>query len=299
MIETRILSGKEVASSVYRELEPRIKNLLKEEITPGLAAIIVGDDPSSKLYVKNKAKRFESLGLYSKIFLLSASSSYNDIIEKISDLNNDDRFHGILVQQPLPKDIDIGLILESIDPKKDVDGFHPENMGLLACGNHRFIACTPKGVIRIFKHFQIDTTGKHAVVIGRSNIVGKPMSLLLSSKLSFGNSTVTICHSKTKDLSRITKQADILIASVGVPNLIKGNMIKENAIIIDVGITRVNNNSKKGFSLVGDVDIESIRGIANSVTPVPGGVGPMTIAMLVENTIEAAEQYNSTLRNDN
>ena len=239
MIETRILSGREVASSAYIELEPRIKSLIKEKITPGLAAIIVGDDPSSKLYVKNKAKRFESLGLHSQIFSLPASSSYDDIIEKISDLNIDDRFHGILVQQPLPKDIDIGLILESIDPKKDVDGFHPENMGLLACGNHRFIPCTPKGVIRLFKHFQIKTTSKHTVIVGRSNIVGKPMFLLLSSKSSFGDSTVTICHSKTKDLSRITKQADILIASVGEPNLIKGSMIKENVIIVDVGITRV------------------------------------------------------------
>tara|TARA_B100000029_G_scaffold291612_1_gene285208 strand:+ start:17438 stop:18337 length:900 start_codon:yes stop_codon:yes gene_type:complete len=296
MIETKIFSGVEVSSSVYAELKPRIQKLLKRKITPGLAAILVGEDPSSKLYVQNKSKRFQSLGLYSQIFYLPTSTTFDNIVNKISELNLDHNFHGILVQQPLPKDVDLGEILESINPKKDVDGFHPENMGLLASGINHFIPCTPKGIIRIFKHYKIQTSGKNTVIIGRSNIVGRPLSLLLSSKSSFGNSTVTICHSKTKDLASITKQADILIASVGVPNLIKGNMIKEDSIIIDVGITRVNDNSKKGYSLIGDVDIKSVMGIANAVTPVPGGVGPMTIAMLVENTIEAAEWYGDSVK---
>ena len=212
MIETKIFSGVEVASSVYAELKPRIQKLLKRKITPGLAAILVGEDPSSKLYVQNKSKRFQSLGLHSQIFYLPTSTTFDNIVNKISELNLDHNFHGILVQQPLPKDVDLGEILESINPKKDVDGFHPENMGLLASGINHFIACTPKGIIRIFKHYKIQTSGKNTVIIGRSNIVGRPLSLLLSSKSSFGNSTVTICHSKTKDLASITKQADILIA---------------------------------------------------------------------------------------
>ncbi len=293
MTETKILSGKEVASAVYDDLSSRIDRLTSKKITPGLAAVLVGDDPASQIYVRNKRRRFENMGLFGETFRMGDDSSKNDIMALINDLNNDDRFHGILIQLPLPKGIDSDSVLRSVRPDKDVDGFHPENIGLLAAGNPRFIPCTPKGILRILQFYNIETSGKHAVIVGRSNIVGRPMALMLSAKNDTGNATVTVCHSRTPDIVYYTRQADIVIAALGMPSLIKGDMISDGTVIIDVGINRVEDNSEKGYKLSGDVDYESVMDKASAITPVPGGVGPMTIAMLVENTVEAAERLIS------
>ena len=293
MTETKILSGKEVASAVYDDLISRIDRLTSEKITPGLAAVLIGDDPASQVYVRNKRRRFENMGLLGETFRMGDDSSENDIMALINDLNNDDRFHGILIQLPLPKGIDSDSVLRSVRPDKDVDGFHPENIGLLAAGNPRFIPCTPKGILRILQFYNIETSGKHAVIVGRSNIVGRPMALMLSAKNDTGNATVTVCHSRTPDIANYTRQADIVIAAVGMPSLIMGDMISDGTVIIDVGINRVEDNSEKGYKLSGDVDYESVMEKASAITPVPGGVGPMTIAMLVENTVEAAERLIS------
>ena len=293
MTETKILSGKEVASAVYDDLISRIDRLTSEKITPGLAAVLIGDDPASQVYVRNKRRRFENMGLFGETFRMEEDSSESDVLAFINDLNGDDRFHGILIQLPLPKGIDSDNVLESVRPDKDVDGFHPENIGLLAAGNPRFIPCTPKGILRILQFYNIETSGKHAVIVGRSNIVGRPMALMLSAKNDTGNATVTVCHSRTPDIANYTRQADIVIAAVGMPSLIKGDMITDGTVIIDVGINRVEDNSEKGYKLSGDVDYESVMDKASAITPVPGGVGPMTIAMLVENTVEAAERLIS------
>jgi len=293
MTETKILSGKEVASAVYDDLISRIDRLTSEKIRPGLAAVLVGDDPASQVYVRNKRRRFENMGLLGETFRMGDDSSESDVLTLINDLNSDDRFHGILIQLPLPKGIDSDNVLRSVRPDKDVDGFHPENLGLLAAGNHRFIPCTPKGILRILQFYNIETSGKHAVIVGRSNIVGRPLALMLSAKNDTGNATVTVCHSRTPDIANYTNQADIVIAAVGMPSLIKGDMITDGTVIIDVGINRVKDNSDKGYKLSGDVDYESVMDKASAITPVPGGVGPMTIAMLVENTVEAAERLIS------
>ena len=293
MTETKILSGKEVASAVYDDLISRIDRLTSEKITPGLAAVLIGDDPASQVYVRNKRRRFENMGLLGETFRMGDDSSESDVLTLINDLNSDDRFHGILIQLPLPKGIDSDSVLRSVRPDKDVDGFHPENIGLLAAGNPRFIPCTPKGILRILQFYNIETSGKHAVIVGRSNIVGRPMALMLSAKNDTGNATVTVCHSRTPDIANYSNQADIVIAAVGMPSLIKGDMITDGTVIIDVGINRVKDNSEKGYKLSGDVDYESVMDKASAITPVPGGVGPMTIAMLVENTVEAAESLRS------
>ena len=290
MAETNILSGKVVSDAVYAALEDRIKALSDNHSTvPGLAAVIIGEDPASEVYVRNKTRRFRNMNLHSETIRLPEETSQKELLSTIRTLNHDPVFHGILVQLPLPKHIDTDVVINAIVPEKDVDGFHPENLGSLTAGKPRVIPCTPKGIMRILEHSHIDPSGKHAVVLGRSNIVGRPMSILLSQKQAYSNATTTICHSGTSDLRVITKQADILVAALGAPEMIDDSYIKEDAIIIDVGINRVPDDSEKGYKLVGDVNFDSVQGIAQSITPVPGGVGPMTIAMLVENTVEAAE----------
>ena len=290
MAETQILSGKVVSEAVYAGLEDRIDSLKSNHsAVPGLAAVIVGDDPASQVYVRNKTRRFSKLNLHSETIRLPEETSQEELLTTIHTLNNDPVFHGILVQLPLPKHIDSEVVIHAITPNKDVDGFHPENLGRLAAGKPKFIPCTPKGIMRILEHFHIDPSGKHAVVLGRSNIVGRPMSILLSHKQSYSNATTTICHSGTSDLRTFTKQADILVAALGAPEMIDDSYVKEGAVIIDVGINRVKDDSEKGYKLVGDVNFNAVQGIAGSITPVPGGVGPMTIAMLVENTVEATE----------
>ena len=285
-METSILSGIEASKALYSSLEGRISHLKDHGVTPGLAAVLVGNNPASEIYVKNKTKKFESLGLKTNLFRLNEDVSEKELLSLIEKLNSDDEFHGILVQLPLPKHIDSEKVLNAIIPTKDVDGFHPENAGLLSIGKPRFIPCTPKGMMFILKHFNIDLNGKHVVVIGRSNIVGRPISILASLK-ELGNATVTLCHSGTKDLKYHSKQADVLVAALGSPEFVDASYIKEGVCILDVGINRVEKNGKS--KIVGDVNQESVSGIASSLTPVPKGVGPMTIAMLVENTVLSAE----------
>lgn len=289
-METLLLKGKPVSDSIRLSLEPRVQSLIEIGIVPKLAAIIVGDDPASQVYVRNKARAFKKLSCESQTYRLDSRSSEEDVLTLIVRLNNDPSVHGILVQLPLPKHLDSKTILHTVSPNKDVDGFHPENLGLLLEGNPNFIPCTPHGVLEILRHYDISVSGRHAVIVGRSNIVGKPMFALLAQKFEMGNATVTICHTGTKDLAAYTKQGDIIIAAAGSPNMITGDMIKEGADIIDVGINRVDDDSEKGYTLVGDVNTESVMGIANSVTPVPGGVGPMTITMLLVNTVKSAEK---------
>ena len=285
-METSILSGIEASKALYSSLEGRISHLKDQGITPGLAAVLVGNNPASEIYVKNKTKKFEALGLKTDLFRLNEDVSEKKLLSLIEKLNSDDEFHGILVQLPLPKHIDSEKVLNAIVPTKDVDGFHPENAGLLSIGKPRFIPCTPKGMMFILKHFNIDLNGKHVVVIGRSNIVGRPISILASLK-ELGNATVTLCHSGTKDLKYHSKQADVLVAALGSPEFVDASYIKEGVCILDVGINRIDRDGKS--KIVGDVNQESVSGIASSLTPVPKGVGPMTIAMLVENTVLSAE----------
>ena len=292
-VETHILSGKEVAKNVYAHLNSRIKEAKSNGVVPGLAAVLVGEDPASQVYVRSKTRKFNKLGLHTETVCFPTDIAEEDVLAEIRRLNDDSVFHGILVQLPLPREFDSGKILSEVSPEKDVDGFHPVNLGRLAAGTPRFIPCTPKGILRILQYFRIATEGKHVVVVGRSTIVGRPMSLLLSLKTPTGNATTTVCHSRTPDIGSFTRQADIVIAAVGVPEMITGDMLKPGAAIVDVGINRVEDDSEKGYRLVGDVEFDSVQGVAGAVTPVPGGVGPMTIAMLVENTVEAAEQWVS------
>ena len=285
-METAILSGLDASKALYQSLEERIARLKDQNITPGLAAVLVGNNPASEIYVKNKTKKFEALGLKTDVFRLEESVSEDELLSLILDLNKNADFHGILVQLPLPNHINSEKVLNAIVSTKDVDGFHPENAGLLSIGKPRFIPCTPKGIIFILKHFKIDLTGKHVVVIGRSNIVGRPISILASLK-DLGNATVTLCHSGTKDLKYFSKQADVLVAALGSPEFVDASYIKEGACLIDEGINRVEQDGKS--KIVGDINQESVSGIASALTPVPKGIGPMTIAMLVENTVLSAE----------
>ncbi|MBT7377567.1 MAG: bifunctional 5,10-methylene-tetrahydrofolate dehydrogenase/5,10-methylene-tetrahydrofolate cyclohydrolase, partial [Candidatus Marinimicrobia bacterium] len=276
-VETQILKGKPVADAIKANLSHEVEGLATQNIIPGLAAVLVGDDPASQVYVRSKQRVFEKLSCYSETFRLPAETTETELLALILLLNANPKFHGILVQLPLPKHINSRNIFLSIDPKKDVDGFHPINLGNLLEGSPQFIPCTPNGVIQILKHYNIPVSGRYAVILGRSNIVGKPMFALLAQKFEKGNATVTICHTGTPDITNFTKQADIIIAAAGIPHLITGDMISEGVDIIDVGINRVDDDSEKGYHLTGDVQYDSVLGIANSVTPVPGGVGPMTI----------------------
>ena len=291
MDTSKVLSGKDTAVAIYDSFKKRLDILSKKDIIPGLCVILVGDDPASQIYVKTKSKKLQSLGLRSKNIYLDIDVSQNELIQIINGLNQDSNYHGILVQMPLPSHIDSQLIINSIDSTKDVDGFHPENVGWLSIGKPRFIPCTPKGIMKIFKHYNIELSGKDIVVIGRSNIVGRPMSVLVSSNGEWSNGTCTICHSRTKNLEQYTRNADVVISAIGKPNYLKADMIKKGSIIIDVGINRVEAENDKGYKIIGDVDYNSVIDKVSFITPVPGGVGPMTIAMLVENTIEAAEQH--------
>ena len=276
----KLLMGKEVSDRIKNEMKEQVKELKARGINPGLAVILVGEDPASKVYVSNKKKACEYIGINSFEYKLPEETTEGELIELIKKLNNDNAESGILCQLPVPKHINEEAIINAIDPKKDVDAFHPINVGKIMTGNYDFVPCTPAGVMELIKESGIDVCGKECVVVGRSNIVGKPMSMLLLHQ----NGTVTVCHSRTKDLKEKTKSADILVAAVGIPNFITGDMIKEGAVVIDVGINRI-----APKTLVGDVDFETAKEVAGAITPVPGGVGPMTIAMLMKNTLKAAE----------
>lgn len=275
----KLLMGKEVSARIKAELKTEVENLKKEGINPGLAVIIVGEDPASQVYVRNKERACEECGIYSEKYALTAETTQEELLKLIDELNNKSSISGILVQLPVPKHIDEKTIINAIAPNKDVDAFHPVNVGKIMVGNYDFVPCTPAGVMELIKESGIDVSGKECVIVGRSNIVGKPQAMLLLHQ----NGTVTICHSKTKNLAEKTKNADILVAAVGIPNFIKGYMIKEGAVVIDVGINRLENKK-----LCGDVEFESAEKVAGAITPVPGGVGPMTIAMLMKNTVKAA-----------
>ena len=260
----------------------------KHGVTPGLAAVLVGDDPASAIYVRNKRRACDEVGMVSDTFLMPADSTNEQVLARVQALNEDPRFHGILVQLPMPPQIDERLIIESLDPTKDVDGLHPFNVGKLVQGRADFVPGTPAGIQQILLRNGHDPAGANVVVCGRSNIVGKPMALLLMQRADGANATVTVCHTRTKNLAEITRQADILVAAIGRPSAITADMVKEGAVVIDVGINRVDDASRKrGYRLEGDVDFDAVSKKASAITPVPGGVGPMTIAMLLVNTLTA------------
>ena len=287
MTSSKVLSGLDTAATVYKSFNHRIKVLSTKGVVPGLCVVLVGEDPASQIYVRTKSKKLKSLGLVSETIRLDADVTEQKLLSIIEDLNANSKFHGILVQMPLPEHINSQNVINSINPAKDVDGFHPENVGWLSIGKPRFIPCTPKGIMRIFSHYNIDLSGKDILVIGRSAIVGRPMSILVSSNNA--NGTCTVCHSRTKNINDYSRNADIIISAIGVPNFLTSEMIKEDSIIIDVGINRIDSDNEKGYKIVGDADYDSVFDKVSKITPVPAGVGPMTIAMLVENTIEAAE----------
>jgi methylenetetrahydrofolate dehydrogenase (NADP+)/methenyltetrahydrofolate cyclohydrolase len=280
-MSARIIDGKALAAQVRAEVKSKVAALAQRGIRPGLAVVLAGDDPASKVYVRNKTRACEEVGLRSQQIDYPASVSQEELMACIRKLNADPEVHGILVQLPLPKHIDSARVLQAVSPEKDADGFHTESMGALVAGTPRFVPCTPAGVMRMLEHAQVPLAGRRAVVLGRSNIVGKPVSLLLLQK----DATVTICHSKTRDLEALAAQADILVAAIGRPKLVTARMVKPGACVIDVGINRMPDGS-----LAGDVDYAAVKDVAGWITPVPGGVGPMTIAMLLENCLLAAQK---------
>ncbi len=292
MNEDNILNGKKVAQSVKDRVKIQVDKLKEKGVNPQLTVVLVGKDPASQVYVRMKGKACEKLGILSNTILLDKNASEDELLSLIHKLNNDVNVHGILVQLPLPKQINDQKVIEYINPQKDVDCFHPHNVGLLVNGSPYVLPCTPAGVVEILKYYKIDTEGKHVVIVGRSNIVGKPAANLLMQKNRFANATVTVAHSRTKDLPSITKQADILIAAIGMPQFIKKDMVKADCTVIDVGTNRIDADNEKGYRLVGDVDFDNVQPFVEKITPVPGGVGPMTIAMLIQNTVTVAARQN-------
>ncbi len=281
-MSAEIIDGKAIAKELRATLKSEVEELVDDHgITPGLAVVLVGEDPASQVYVRNKHRACERAGIATRDIRMDEDATHQEVMDAVQELNNDPNIHGILVQLPLPDQIDEEEVLNAIDPAKDVDGFHPFNLGMLLSGQPTFVACTPKGVMHMIDEMGIDLTGKEAVIIGRSTIVGKPQALLLL----YRHCTVTICHSRTQDLAEHCRNADVLVAAVGRPHMITGDMIKPGATVIDVGINRLEDGS-----LVGDVDFDSAVEVAGAITPVPGGVGPMTIAMLLRNTVDAARR---------
>lgn len=284
-----IIDGKQIALDVRNDVAKKVSELKEKGINPCLAVILVGENPASVSYVTGKQKALAEVGMVDRSVHLPEGTSESDLLKLIDELNKDDSVHGILVQLPLPKHIDDDKVLMAINPEKDVDGFHPVNVGNMMIGRQAFLPCTPHGIIVLLQRMNIETKGKHAVVIGRSNIVGKPVSILLSSREV--NCTVTMCHTGTTNLAEITKQADIIVVASGHPHTLTGDMVKEGAVVIDVGVNRIPDSTKKsGFRLIGDSDFDDLKEKTSYITPVPGGVGPMTIAMLMQNTLESAER---------
>lgn len=287
----QLLDGKLVAEKLRETFVSRINRLKEAGVVPGLAVILVGDDPASRVYVRNKERAFQKLGLVSDVYHLDSNVSRERVLKLVEELNENQRYHGILVQLPLPSHLDELEIIERISPDKDADGIHPYNIGLMATGQDCPLPCTPHGILKILEHYDIEVEGRHVVIVGRSNIVGKPLAMLLIQKRSPGNATVTICHSRTENLREITSSADILVVAIGKPEYIDESYVKNGVVIIDVGTNRIeDSNARKGYRLVGDVKFSSVREKARAITPVPGGVGPMTITMLIYNTIYLAER---------
>ena len=289
---SKLIEGRAIAEKVYGELRAEIAALKESGCTPGLAVVLVGDNPASRAYVRSKDKMSRELGLHSVKLEMPESTSQNELLARVEELNRDPKIHGILVQSPPPKQIDEAAIVRALDPAKDVDGFHPINVAKLAMGDPTgFVPCTPLGVQRLLIESKIDIAGAHVVVLGRSMIVGKPVALLLMQKAKGGDATVTVVHSRSKNLEQITRSADILIAAIGRAQFVKADHVREGVVIIDVGINRVDDaTNPRGYRLVGDVAFDEVAPKAKAITPVPGGVGPMTIAMLMSNTVKAARQ---------
>jgi methylenetetrahydrofolate dehydrogenase (NADP+)/methenyltetrahydrofolate cyclohydrolase len=288
----KLIDGRAIAEKVYVDLRNEIAELKSKGVTPGLAVILVGDNPASRAYVRSKDKMCRDLGLHSVKLELPASTMQTELLARIKELNRDPDIHGILVQSPPPKQIDEAAVVRSLDPRKDVDGFHPANVAKLVIDDPGgFVPCTPLGVQRVLIESNVDIAGAHVVILGRSMIVGKPLALLLMQKNKNGNATVTVVHSRSRELEKITRSADILIAAIGQPNFVKAEHVRDGAVVIDVGINRVNDAaSERGYRLVGDVAFDEVSKKAAAITPVPGGVGPMTIAMLMSNTVKACRQ---------
>ena len=283
-----VLDGKKTSNDIKAEIAVSVKEIIaKGARPPHLAAVIVGDDGASLTYVSSKVRACKRVGFESTLIKLPESISENELLEKVNELNNDENIDGYIVQLPLPKHIDSQKILMAVNADKDVDGFHPTNFGKMALSLPTFISATPFGIMELLKRYDVETSGKHTVVIGRSDIVGRPISILMSQKSNPGNSTVTLAHSRTENIEELIKQADIIISALGVPNFVKEDMVKDGAVIVDVGITRVADCSEKGYKIIGDVDYENVSKKSSYITPVPGGVGPMTIAMLLKNTLLA------------
>lgn len=290
----KIIDGKQIAAQMRAELKQQVEKLKLQAVTPGLGVILVGDDPASISYVTAKQRACEETGIYSDDNRLPADTSQKDLIALVNKMNADPKIHGILLQLPLPKHINETEVLLAIDPEKDVDGFHPINTGKMVAGQKSFLPCTAHGVVQLLLQSGVKIEGAEVVIVGRSNIVGKPLANMLIQKTPTANATVTICHTKTKDLAAHTRRADILIAAVGRPNTITADMVKDGAVVIDVGVNRLEDPTKKrGYRLVGDVDFEAVKEKAALITPVPGGVGPMTITMLLHNTVESAKKSAS------
>jgi methylenetetrahydrofolate dehydrogenase (NADP+)/methenyltetrahydrofolate cyclohydrolase len=287
-----LIDGRAIAEKVYVDLRTQMAELKSKGVTPGLAVVLVGDNPASRTYVRSKDKMSRELGLHSVKLELPASTTQSELLSRVDELNRDSKVHGILVQSPPPKQINEAAIVRALDPRKDVDGFHPLNVAKLAMGDPTgFVPCTPLGVQRLLIESKIDIAGAHVVVLGRSMIVGKPVALLLMQKAKGGDATVTVAHSRSKNLKEITRSADILIAAIGRAHFVKAEHVREDAVVIDVGINRVDDKSnERGYRLVGDVAFDEVAPKASAITPVPGGVGPMTIAMLMSNTVKAARQ---------
>lgn len=287
----QIIDGKQVAAGIRAELKDEVAKLKARGVTPGLGVILVGDDPASVSYVTGKERACDEVGIYSDHNHLPAQTSQAELERVIERLNADPRIHGILVQLPLPKHLKESEAIFAIDPSKDVDGIHPVSVGKMVTGERAFLSCTPHGVLQLLLRSGVKIEGSHVVIVGRSNLVGRPLANMLIQKQSTGNATVTICHTRTKDVGRYTRQADIVVAAVGRPGTITADMVRDGAVVIDVGVTRVEDATKKaGFRLVGDVDFDAVKEKASLITPVPGGVGPMTITMLLYNTVESAKQ---------
>lgn len=287
----QIIDGKQVAADMRAELKTEVAKLKEQGIVPGLAVVLVGEDPASKSYVTAKERACEDMGIFSDDNRLDADTSQEELMALVEKLNNDPKINGILVQLPLPDGLNEAEVLLAIDPAKDVDGFHPVNVGKMVVGEKAFLPCTPHGILQLLMRSNVTIKGAEAVIVGRSNIVGKPLANMLIQKNPTGNATVTVCHTRTKDLSYHTKRADILIAAAGRPNTVTADMVKEGVVVIDVGVNRVEDATKKrGYRLVGDVDFEAVKEKASLITPVPGGVGPMTITMLLYNTVESAKR---------
>ncbi len=291
-MSAKIISGTETAKEIREELKKEVAELAdKHDVVPGLVTILVGEDPASQSYVAAKNKSAHALGIHSEQVTLDADTSEEDLLALVEKYNNDPKIHGILVQLPLPKHIDEAKVLYAINPDKDVDGFHPVNVGKMVLGEQCFLPCTPHGVLELLQRAGVETSGAEVVVVGRSNIVGKPVANLMLQKRDGGNATVTLCHTRTRDMDFHTKRADILIVAAGVANMIKGDQVKDGVVVIDVGVNRVGVTESGKAKLAGDVEFDSVKEKAAAITPVPGGVGPMTITMLMKNTVQAAKQF--------